>query len=484
MFVPNRDKGDVVRRQLTVLIAVVVAIGGLSIVPRSADATVPGTLGRIVFVSMSDDPAGDIYTRPFSGGPWQRLTSGPSAESTPAWSADGSEIAYTSNAAGSTDIWMMDADGTNQRNITKDSANCYGPEFSPDGTRIAYTRVAANGTLDIWTMNSDGSGAVNVTAAAPGDNSDPSWSPDGTKLAFSSLRTAQKGVYVMDADGSNVTARLSDSFEWSDDPSWSPDGSMIAYVSIRAGITNISKVNSDGSGISKITDRPAPDTQPAWSPNGYHVMFVSKAAGDFDLWLVDPDGSNPGRLTNHPADQMYGGWESVSRPPVAVDDVASVPRGGAVKIEVLANDSDPDGDRLMLESIVASPKHGAITNKWVTTFVYEHDGSASTSDSFTYRAKDTRSGVSNVATVTIKIGVPDTVGLVDPGSGVWRLRNTAGVVSEFFYGDPGDYPFVGDWDCDGEDTPGLYRQSDGFAYLRNSQYAGDCGFDVLLRESG
>ena len=64
------------------------------------------------------------------------------------------------------------------------------------------------------------------------------------------------------------------------------------------------------------------------------------------------------------------------------------------------------------------------------------------------------------------------VGLVDPSTGFWRLRNGAGVVTQFFYGDPGDYPFVGDWDCSSTDTPGLYRQSDGFAYLRNSNTQG------------
>jgi hypothetical protein len=67
---------------------------------------------------------------------------------------------------------------------------------------------------------------------------------------------------------------------------------------------------------------------------------------------------------------------------------------------------------------------------------------------------------------------PDTVGLVDPGTGTWYLRNEAGVVSPFVYGNPGDVPFMGDWDCDGIDTPGLYRQSDGFAYLRNSNTQG------------
>jgi hypothetical protein len=66
----------------------------------------------------------------------------------------------------------------------------------------------------------------------------------------------------------------------------------------------------------------------------------------------------------------------------------------------------------------------------------------------------------------------ETVGLVDPITGEWRLRNLAGVVTGFFYGNPGDVPFMGDWDCDGIDTPGLFRQSDAFAYLRNSNSQG------------
>src|SRR3990170_4317252 len=63
---------------------------------------------------------------------------------------------------------------------------------------------------------------------------------------------------------------------------------------------------------------------------------------------------------------------------------------------------------------------------------------------------------------------PATVGLVDPAAGQWHLRNGSGVVASFYFGNPGDYPIVGDWDCDGDDTPGIYRQSDGYVYLRNS----------------
>jgi dipeptidyl aminopeptidase/acylaminoacyl peptidase len=68
--------------------------------------------------------------------------------------------------------------------------------------------------------------------------------------------------------------------------------------------------------------------------------------------------------------------------------------------------------------------------------------------------------------------VADTVGLVDPVTGEWRLRDLSGDVTGFFYGNPGDVPFMGDWDCDGVDTPGLFRQSDAFAYLRNSNSQG------------
>ncbi len=68
--------------------------------------------------------------------------------------------------------------------------------------------------------------------------------------------------------------------------------------------------------------------------------------------------------------------------------------------------------------------------------------------------------------------LPDAAGLVDPATGIWRLRDPGGTVTAFYYGNPGDRPMLGDWDCDGVDTPGLYRQSDGYVYLRNSNTQG------------
>jgi hypothetical protein len=103
-----------------------------------------------------------------------------------------------------------------------------------------------------------------------------------------------------------------------------------------------------------------------------------------------------------------------------------------------------------------------------------HDGSSAKTDSFTYVAKDSGGKESNVATVTLKVsGSIHTVGLVDPAMGKWYLYDENGVQQKtFFYGNPGDFPIYGDWNCNGEETPGMYRQSDGFVYLRDSNTQG------------
>ena len=91
-----------------------------------------------------------------------------------------------------------------------------------------------------------------------------------------------------------------------------------------------------------------------------------------------------------------------------------------------------------------------------------------------HHRRDTGPNAPPTVPPTVPPGVPgeDLVGLVDPETGVWSLRGAAGGVTTFFYGGQGDVPFVGDWDGDGIDTPGLYRQSDGFVYVRNSNTQG------------
>jgi hypothetical protein len=176
--------------------------------------------------------------------------------------------------------------------------------------------------------------------------------------------------------------------------------------------------------------------------------------------------------------------------PVAVDDGPfNVDTSGTV-VEaapgVLVNDSDPEGSDLtaVLKDDVTN---GTLVLNAYGSFSYTHDGSDTESDSFTYRAKDAGGKLSNVATVSFTIGKGPIhlTGLVDPSQGMWHLYDEAGVeTTSFFYGNPGDFPFMGDWDGDGVETPGLYRQSDGFAYIKNANTQGNADITFFFGNPG
>jgi VCBS repeat-containing protein len=174
--------------------------------------------------------------------------------------------------------------------------------------------------------------------------------------------------------------------------------------------------------------------------------------------------------------------------PVAVADGPFVVDEGGTLVggTVLSNDTDVDSPTLTAVK-VTDPAHGALTLNADGTFTYVHDFSDTTSDSFTYAASD---GADESTPVTVSIVItprdnrPHTVGVVDPATGIWNLRNTAGVVTSFFYGNPGDVPFMGDWDGDGVDTPGLFRQSDAFVYLRNSNSQGNADIKFFFGNPG
>jgi TolB protein len=124
-----------------------------------------------------------------------------------ALSANTGQIVFTSYRDGNFEIYVMDADGGNQENLTNHPAFDYYPDWSPDGAsntgRIAFTSFR-DGNLEIYVMDADGGNQENLTNH-PAFDYDPDWSPDGTKIAFVSRRDGGPSqVYVMDADGKNV----------------------------------------------------------------------------------------------------------------------------------------------------------------------------------------------------------------------------------------------------------------------------------------
>jgi Tol biopolymer transport system component len=214
-----------------------------------------------------------IYTMNADGSGVTQLTDSGGPDKSPAWSPDGSKIAFThveihhtgtGHVFFSTDIWLMNVNGSGLVQLTQ-TGHESSPAWSLDGSRIAFESTR-DGNSEIYVMRADGSGITRLTHRMANDY-DPAWSPDGSKIAFDSKPPGCCGnfdIYLMNADGSAVTRLTRDPHDDSG-PAWSPDGSRIVFDSDRSGKTEIYLMNSNGRGVIRLTNA-AEDFSPAWTP--------------------------------------------------------------------------------------------------------------------------------------------------------------------------------------------------------------------------
>ena len=242
-----------------------------------------------------------IWTMNGNGTDKKRLIKGASdSEASPAWSPDGSKIAYEGHKTSSEfGIYVIHADGSNEKRLSQESEFWADPSWSPDGTRIVFANRSSK--PGIVMANADGS---HLTRLTTGDSDAvPSFSPDGTKILFH----GRNGIVVMDADGSNPR-KLGEG----NHPVWSPDGTKIAID--REGAENSSQIivmNADGSNPATLAEDWARATHPAWSPDGSLIAFVSNREGESEIFVMGADGSNPVNVSN-----LLGGYESIAWSPL------------------------------------------------------------------------------------------------------------------------------------------------------------------------
>jgi Tol biopolymer transport system component len=175
----------------------------------------------------------------------------------PAWSHDGRRLAFISNRTGTSEIYLMNADGTDQRRLTRNRASEYNPVWSPDGRSIAFTRRPREHWRyddDIYVLKADGTEGRNLTHN-PQDDYDPVWSADGKQIFFATQRDGEDEIYVMNADGRRLR-NLTRNQAYDTSPALSPDGRQIAFVSTRGGPQEIYVMNVDGSDQRRLTHRP------------------------------------------------------------------------------------------------------------------------------------------------------------------------------------------------------------------------------------
>lgn len=219
----------------------------------------------------------------------------------PAWSRDGSRLAFVREPGRNPDVYVSGADGRNVRRLTKAPSAEFSPSWSPDGKRIAFASNRS-GRFAVYVMRADGTGLRRVAPRRDGggDAHSPSWSPDGRLIAFSSSHATPENpeIYVVRPDGSGLKrlTRTKGGVEVLGDdgwPRWSPDGKRIVFSSNRTGDGEVWIMRADGSGQRRLAGLPRRDDwAPAFSPDGTQVAFHSlDARGRSLLYVVNSDGT-------------------------------------------------------------------------------------------------------------------------------------------------------------------------------------------------
>jgi Tol biopolymer transport system component len=220
------------------------------------------------------------------------LTSAPGWEAAPAFSPDDRLIAYSSNEAGSADIWITDSATGESSRVTSDSGDELDPTWFPDGDTLAYV-AAGSSPPSIWRVARAG-GAPTLLVPS---GEDPAVSPDGTQVAFATRNAAgELRIAVAPVDGRSETKLVTgdDDGLWDHRrPAWSPDGSRLCY----ADRAHLWIVDVAGGGARRLTSDPAGNRDPAWSADGRSIYFSSVREGPQALWRVAAEGGEPQRLT-------------------------------------------------------------------------------------------------------------------------------------------------------------------------------------------
>jgi TolB protein len=262
---------------------------------------------------VKDRDIQEIYIVDYDGANPIRVTNTTTLNVAPAWSPDNQVIAYTSwrpSSAGNFGVFqdiILSYIQTGQRvspaNGSPDRQN-YLPAWSSDGTKLAFTSNR-DGNPEIYVMNKDGSGLRRMTNS-PSIDVSPTWSPTGNQLAWVSDRTGLPKIYLMNSDGTGQRLLVGD--PRSDRPTWSRGKyNEIAYAS-QTGPGYDIKIYSFATGEAvKVTDGIGSNESPSFSPNGKHIAFTSTRNGKAQVFTVDRDGNNLRQITRE-GNNKFASW--------------------------------------------------------------------------------------------------------------------------------------------------------------------------------
>ena len=246
----------------------------------------------------------EMFVLSLRGGEPARLLPPYTLITDPRPSPDGSRIAFVvadyESATG--DIFVVNRDGSGLKQLTFDTEMDDQPAWSPDGTRIAFRSFQTKLLGDIWVMDANGSNQVKLTPdplPATTDESQPAWSPDGSRIAYASNASGNVDLWTMRADGSDKR-RLTDTPDYDTEPAWSPDNQRIVFRRSTNKVgTDLAVIDAAGGAVTRFVHEGDAVT-PTWSPDGTLIAYAVHplGGGSPQIYTMHPDGTNVTLRTN------------------------------------------------------------------------------------------------------------------------------------------------------------------------------------------
>lgn len=266
---------------------------------------------RLLF-ARREGTAREIWIVDYDGQNARQVTRNGSLNLTPRWSPDLAQVAYTSFHGGRQQLLLLDASSGRSRRIAEYPGLNLGASWSPSGDELLVT-LSRDGNPEIYRLGLDGKPVQRLTFDSSIECS-ASWGPGGRQVLFTSDRTGVPQIYVMDREGSN-RRRLSYEGRYNESSAWSPRGDRVAFVSRIEGRFDVFTVAPDGSDLRRLTGPGDGNNEdPSWAPDGRHIVVSSDRGGYRQLWALDVETGEARAITRGAVDDTNPDWGPVPSP--------------------------------------------------------------------------------------------------------------------------------------------------------------------------
>ncbi len=257
---------------------------------------------KILYVSNQSGNK-ELFLMDWDGFNPQQLTRNRSINLSPDISPDGREIIFTSYKRGNPDLYKRAVSSPVEVPVSSRKGLNITGAWSPDGTRIALA-LSKDGNTEVYTIARDGS-APNRLTVSNSANVSPAWTPDAKRIVFVSDRYGKPQLFIMDANGGNLQ-RFGAGGGYTVNPSWSPKGDKLAFARSAGGF-QIFVANADGSNETQLTFE-GNNERPRWSPDGRFIVFSSKRGGQEAIYVMRADGSGQTKVSRNKGLSQHPVW--------------------------------------------------------------------------------------------------------------------------------------------------------------------------------